>query len=151
MIIDINKCQGCFNCVVPLHPEYSTNPRVFYIGLPRMFLAGSVVSANNECLKGADVSITEVTSGTPLKKKTDGFGDFEFEGLDNGKVYSVRVEAAGHSTMKIDDIKLTNDSPQLKERQYSGGNRVRRRAPLMRRASPGAWHALAHPTEFLFD
>ncbi len=94
----------------PIHPEYGAKPKVFYIDLPKTFLAGSLVSSTKECLEGADLTLTDTTSGQKRTMKTNNFGDFEFEGLDSGKSYSLLIEAAGHAPYKIDAIQLTKDT-----------------------------------------
>jgi len=94
----------------PLHPEYGAKPKVCYVDLPKTFIAGSVVSSTNECLEGADVTLTDTGSGQKLTMNTNNFGDFEFEGLDSGKTYSLLIEAAGYTSYKIDTIKLAKDT-----------------------------------------
>ncbi len=95
----------------PLHPEYGTNPRVFYIGIPKTFFAGTVLSATtDECFEGADVTLIEAASGRTLKTKTNNYGDFEFEKLEKETTYSLSIEAPGHSTVTIGAIRLTKDT-----------------------------------------
>ena len=77
-----------------LHPEYGLNPKVRYIGLPKRFIAGEVVLSDkgDECAEGVKVAL----AGEGVKKtvKTDNYGDFEFEGLEQGE-YVVKVEHPG--------------------------------------------------------
>ena len=94
----------------PLTPEYGAKPSVYYINIPKMFIAGSVVNkATDECFEGADVTLKDVAAGKELKTKTNNYGDFEFEGLDGGKVYSLRVEAAGYTPITMEAIALNTD------------------------------------------
>jgi Fe-S-cluster-containing dehydrogenase component len=94
----------------PYHGEYGTDPRTFYIGLPEPCLAGSLISAvTDECLEGADVTLTDATSGETVKMKTNNYGDFEFDGLQKERTYSLRIEAVGHSPKVIDQIRITRD------------------------------------------
>jgi tetrathionate reductase subunit B len=95
----------------PLHPEYGVKPNVFYIDLPKTFLAGTVVDkTNDECFEGADVTLKDVASGSVMTTKTNNYGDFEFEGLESGKVYSLSIAASGYSTLTKDTIALNTDT-----------------------------------------
>jgi len=88
-----------------LHPEYNTKPRVYYIGLPKKFIAGTVYDpAKEEVVIDATCTLSGDGSATA---KTDGFGDFWFEGLKVG-TYSVKIEAGG-KTKTIDKISTAND------------------------------------------
>ena len=94
----------------PLNPEYGAKPSVFYINIPKTFIAGSVVNkATDECFEGADVTLKDIAADKELKTKTNNYGDFEFEGLDGGKVYSLRVEAAGYTPITMEAIALNTD------------------------------------------
>ena len=79
-----------------LHPEFKAKPRVYYIGLPRRFIAGAVYDpADDECIEGATATVTALETGKKLTTKTDGFGDFWFEELKVG-TYSLIVEKDGY-------------------------------------------------------
>ena len=79
-----------------LHPEFKAKPRVYYIGLPRRFIAGAVYDpADDECIEGATATVTDLETGKKLTTKTDGFGDFWFEELKVG-TYSLIVEKDGY-------------------------------------------------------
>lgn len=83
-----------------LHPEYGLQEKVRYIGLPKRFVAGSIVFGDSdECAQGVKVSL----EGEGEKKTviTNNYGDFEFEGLPSDKVYSVKVEAAGYKRQQF--------------------------------------------------
>lgn len=63
-----------------LHPEYGTKPRVFYRGLPKKFIAGTVYDpAEKEIVEGAQVKATG-EAGT-FTAETDMWGDFWLRGL----------------------------------------------------------------------
>ena len=98
----------------PLNPEFGAKPSVYYINIPKTFLAGTVVNkATDECFEGADVTLKDIASGTEMKTKTNNYGDFEFEGLDSGKVYSLKIESAGYSP-------ITKDSHRTQHRHILG-------------------------------
>ena len=69
------------------HPEYKTQNRVLYIGLPKTFITGALRDSNGECLSGAVVTVTDTSTktvvGGPQQQQTtsDAFGDFWFDGL----------------------------------------------------------------------
>jgi Fe-S-cluster-containing dehydrogenase component len=84
-----------------LHPGYSLKEKVRYIGLPKRFVAGSVIfSDSDECAEGVMVSI----EGEGEKKtiSTNNYGDFEFEGLASDKAYIVRLGAPGYKSQKVE-------------------------------------------------
>ena len=63
-----------------LHPEYAMGEKVTYRNLPKKFVAGTVIYGDiDEVAK--DVEVILSGDGTTLTTKTNGFGDFEFEGL----------------------------------------------------------------------
>ena len=92
-----------------LNPEYKTKPRVHYIGLPKLFLAGSAVYADvDECAEGVAVTLTDQSTGNSVKTMTNNYGDFEFDGLSAGR-YTVQLECAGYATKTINvDLKTDN-------------------------------------------
>ena len=56
--------------------------------------------ADDECIEGAKATLTDLKGGKKLTAKTDGFGDFWFEGLKVGK-YSLVVEKEGYHPNNI--------------------------------------------------
>jgi Fe-S-cluster-containing dehydrogenase component len=84
-----------------LHPEYGLKEKVLYIGLPKRFIAGSVVFGDSdECAEG--VKVTLEGEGEKKTSLTNDYGDFEFEGLPENKAYFVKVEAPGYKSQKFD-------------------------------------------------
>jgi hypothetical protein len=84
-----------------MHPEYGLKPSVYYIGLPKRFVAGSVLFGDiNECAE--NVSITLAGQGAEQTIKTDNYGDFEFEGLPSDKEYTVNVEHKDYAPLVFD-------------------------------------------------
>ena len=95
---------------VALHPEYGAQPRVYYIGLPKTFIAGALVdSSTGECLEGADVSAKDTATGKTTATKSDIFGDFWLDGLDAG-TYTVTISKSGmkSTSMQVSLQKSTN-------------------------------------------
>ncbi len=102
-----------------LNPEFGTKPRVYYLNLPKPFIAGSVYDqGRDECIEGATVTATEVTSGKTYTAITDVYGDFWLEGLAGNKTYSVSMSMTGYVTRKttvfLADGKNVGDFPLFK-------------------------------------
>jgi len=90
-----------------MHPEYKAKPRVYYLNIPKKFVAGTVYdSREREVIIGATCTLS--SNGKRLTATTDGFGDFWFEGLDEGK-YSLKIEAKGFAAKTIDAISTEKD------------------------------------------
>jgi Fe-S-cluster-containing dehydrogenase component len=84
-----------------LHPEYGLNDKVRYIGLPKRFIAGSVVFGDtDECAEG--VKVTLVGEGEKRMVLTDNYGDFEFEGLPADKPHTVKIESSGYKSQQFE-------------------------------------------------
>jgi Fe-S-cluster-containing dehydrogenase component len=84
-----------------LHPEYGKKEKVSYIGLPKRFIAGAVVLGDtDECGEGAKITLQG--KGEKNTLKADNYGDFEFEGLSEDKVYRVTVEEAGYKPYQME-------------------------------------------------
>lgn len=76
-----------------LHPEYGTKPRVFYRGLPKKFIAGTVYDpAAEEIIEGAKV--TAVSGDSRFETTTDSWGDFWLNDLPDAE-WTVTIEAGG--------------------------------------------------------
>ena len=87
-------------------PQSGCSPRVYYLNLPKLFIAGEVWDPEaNEIIEGAKVSL-QCPDGTVLVEVTDDFGDFWFRKLDAG-TYSLKIEAEGFGTVEKAGIELT--------------------------------------------
>lgn len=84
-----------------MHPEYGMKEKVAYIGLPKRFVAGTVIYGDkDECAGDVTVTLTRGRS-KPVTAKTNFFGDFEFEGLPSDTEYTVKVEAKGYKPQEL--------------------------------------------------
>jgi Fe-S-cluster-containing dehydrogenase component len=91
-----------------LHPEYGLKEKVRYIGLAKKFVAGTVICGDiDEVAVGAKVSISGNNGEQVIK--TNGFGDFELEGLADNTDYVVKIEMSGYQakTVKVRTAKDT--------------------------------------------
>lgn len=76
-----------------LHPEYGTRPRVFYRGLPKKFIAGTVYDPEKEeIIEGAAVTITGDAGS--FSTRTDSWGDFWLRDLPDAD-WTLKIEANG--------------------------------------------------------
>jgi Fe-S-cluster-containing dehydrogenase component len=92
--------------VETLRPDLDTKPRVYYMNLPKIFIAGSVIFGDkNECAEGAVLTLAGAKTATTT---ANAFGDFIFDGLAAGK-YTVKIEAKGYASKSMDiDLKTDN-------------------------------------------
>jgi Fe-S-cluster-containing dehydrogenase component len=78
-----------------LHPEFDLVEKVRYIGLPKSFVAGTVVFGDwDECAAG--VTVTLARDGETVTTQTDAFGDFEFEGLPANADCALEITVTGY-------------------------------------------------------
>ena len=90
-----------------LHPEYGTNPRVWYKNLYRYrdcFIAGSVAADTDgvvDCVEGAAITLLK-DSNKIATMKTDIYGDFKFDRLpENSGEYTLEIHAEGQPAKLI--------------------------------------------------
>jgi ferredoxin len=80
-----------------MKPELKTKSRVYYLNLPKRFIGGTVYDpVEKEVIIGATVTVSDAKNGKKYTAKTDGFGDFMFEGLEVGK-YIVNIAKGSQS------------------------------------------------------
>jgi tetrathionate reductase subunit B len=93
-----------------LHPEFEAKPRVYYMGLPKSFVAGAVYSPEeDECIQDAVATLTDSDTGEEFTAKTDNFGDFWFEDMKVDHTYSLRIEKDEYHPQEIHDIRTAKD------------------------------------------
>mgnify|MGYP001027956800 CR=1 FL=1 len=89
-----------------LNPEFGVKPRIYYIGLPKKFIAGTVYDpVAEEVIIGAKCILTG--DGGTYTTTTDEFGDFWFEGLGVG-TFTLKIEFNG-KTLTMDSISTEKD------------------------------------------
>lgn len=84
-------------------PELEVKPRVKYVGLPKIFIAGEVLLADKpkDCLKGAKVTLKPMNNEGAMVTTTDFFGDFEFKGLAKNQEYVLTAEYEGYAPVEV--------------------------------------------------
>jgi tetrathionate reductase subunit B len=98
-----------------LHPEFGAKPRVYYIGLPKTFIAGLVYDPQiDEIVEGALVTISlegagaQGAAGTEVTTVTDEFGDFWVDGLERG-IYQVSLQKEDYAKKQLGPIVVDRD------------------------------------------
>jgi Fe-S-cluster-containing dehydrogenase component len=95
---DISKLMAAkADKVEDFKPEFETKPVVKYLSLPKPFIAGEVILADDqdECLKGAKVALLDADGKVLMETETDFMGDFEFKGLATSVNYTLKVSYEG--------------------------------------------------------
>lgn len=90
-----------------MSPELGLKPRVYYVNLPKLFVAGEVYDpAADEILEDAEIILTNVDTGKKYSTKTDDFGDFWFKRLAGGK-YSLTVNVVGFKPYEMTEFNVS--------------------------------------------
>jgi len=90
-----------------MKPELGAKPRVYYLNIPRKFVAGTIYNpVRKEVIIGATCTLS--SNGKRLTATTDGFGDFWFNDLEVG-TYSLKIEAKGFAAKMIQKINTEKD------------------------------------------
>jgi|TARA_B100001964_G_scaffold113763_1_gene126893 Fe-S-cluster-containing dehydrogenase component len=92
------------------HPEFLTEPRVRWQGLPKPWIAGTVIdAAADEVIEGAVVSALDLVEEQTVSGESDAFGDFWLRGLEAGRKYRLEIRKPGYEkTLAI----VTTDGDQ---------------------------------------
>lgn len=81
-----------------LRPETGTKSRVYYKGLPRKFIAGTVYDSSElEVIPGAVCTLQDKQNGEVFTAVTDNFGDFWLSGLGENRTYTLKIEKGSRS------------------------------------------------------
>jgi len=93
-----------------LKPEAGTQPRVYYLNLPKPFVAGEVYDPYlNECLEGAKVTAVDIKTEKVYTTVTDRFGDFWLKNLEKDHAYSITVEKDGYIPWVLSEVRVDKD------------------------------------------
>jgi tetrathionate reductase subunit B len=92
-----------------MKPELGTKPRVYYLNIPKKFIAGTVYDPiEKEVVIGAACTATPVGGDDAVTVETDAFGDFWLKDLEEG-TYSLAIAADGFATRVYDSIDTEKD------------------------------------------
>jgi len=90
-----------------MHPEYKAAPRVYYIGLPSVSLAGHAIGEQSLMdVPGADITVTDTKTGSSVSCKSNVAGNFLADDLKMDATYTVRIECQGYLPRTLDDVRI---------------------------------------------
>jgi Fe-S-cluster-containing dehydrogenase component len=96
-----------------LEPELPTRPRVYYLNLPKKWIAGAVYDSEaDECTQGATVTAQNRETREKVSVITDNYGDFWLKNLPDG-IYTLLIEKEGYLTQKLGPIDATQVDQNL--------------------------------------
>ena len=96
-----------------LKPELPTRPRVYYLNLPKKWIAGAIYDSEaDECTEGASVTAQNLKTGKKTTTQTDNYGDFWLKDLEDG-TYTVLIEKPGYLTQKLGPIDASEKDQNL--------------------------------------
>ena len=92
-----------------LNPRAGTQSRVYYLNLPKKWVAGTVYDpVEKEVVIGAACTLTDTEGGSKYETSTDNFGDFWFRGLEDNRTYNLEIKK-GKNVKLISDISTDID------------------------------------------
>ncbi len=92
-----------------LNPEAGTKSRVYYKGLPKKFIAGTLYDPSaQEVIIGATCTLKDNDSGETFTETTNNFGDFWLDGLGDNRTYTLTLKKDGISKV-IENISTDID------------------------------------------
>ncbi len=92
-----------------MKPELGTKPRVYYLNMPKKFIAGTVYDPiEKEVVIGAACTATPAGGGDAVTATTDAFGDFWLHGLEADE-YSLAIAADGFATRTYESVDTEKD------------------------------------------
>ena len=91
-----------------MQPESGCRPRVYYLNMPKNFVAGEVWDPSvDECLEGTAITLTATNGGKKLETTSDEFGDFWFRKLEDGE-YTLKIEKDGYFPFEIPQLSVSD-------------------------------------------
>ena len=104
-LMDENDAKDLIANAEVWKPECGTRPRVYYLNVPKKFIAGTLYDpVEEEVYIGANCTLTG--GGKTYSASTNNYGDFWFEGLPDGK-FKLELKAAGKVKV-FDDLDTTD-------------------------------------------
>ena len=79
----------------PLDERYKMGEKLLYRGLPKKFVAGTVIYGDKDEV-AAGIEVTLVGPDGARTAITNGFGDFEFEDLPENTAFTVKIQVPGY-------------------------------------------------------
>ena len=83
------------------HPEYQAQPRVYWKGLPKPWIAGVVIDAvSDEVIARAAITAVDLFEDGSVTVRSDEFGDFWIKGLRKDRKYRLRISKEGYEDFR---------------------------------------------------
>ncbi|MGI5940419.1 MAG: 4Fe-4S dicluster domain-containing protein [Thermoleophilia bacterium] len=83
-----------------LHPEFGLSGSVYFVNMPKRFVSGSLVFGDTK-KSAKKVTVDLVGEDFEAHTVSNGFGDFEFEGLEKNKKFTIRVRCPGYKDAEV--------------------------------------------------
>lgn len=91
-------------------PETGAEPRVYWNGLPKPWIAGAVIDGDaDEVIEGVSVTAVDRAGDGSVTVLSDAFGDFWLTGLEKDRKYRVEIRIDGYGNF---DTEVLTDSDQ---------------------------------------
>ena len=79
------------------HPEYQAGPRVYWKGLPKPWIAGTVTdAAGEEVISDAAITSVDLFEDGSVTALSDEFGDFWIRDAEKDRKYKVEIRKDGY-------------------------------------------------------
>ena len=79
------------------HPEFRAEPLVLWRGLPKPWIAGTVVdAASDDVVSDATIAAVDLFEDDTASTASDAFGDFWLNGMKSGRKYRIEITKAGY-------------------------------------------------------
>ncbi len=91
-------------------PEYKTEPTVYWKGLPKPWIAGTLIDPDrDEVVIGAQVTAVDLSASDSVSVQSDEFGEFWIRGLASGRTYRLEISHPGYQPFGVE---VTTDGDQ---------------------------------------
>ncbi len=79
------------------HPEYRAEPRVYWKGLPKPWIAGTVIDeVSDEVIAEVAITSVDLFEDGSVTALSDAFGDFWIRGMEKDRKYRLEVRKEGY-------------------------------------------------------
>ena len=84
------------------HPEYLAQPRVLWEGLPKPWIAGTLIDGEkDEVISGATVTAFDLFEDKSVSVVSDAFGDYWLKGLGKDRKYRLEIKKEGYEDLLV--------------------------------------------------
>jgi hypothetical protein len=82
-------------------PEYQAEPRVLWKGLPKPWIAGSVLdTVSDEVISGVAITAIDLFEDGSVTVLSDEFGDFWIKGVEKDRKYKLEIKKKGYEDFR---------------------------------------------------